>query len=657
MPDFLVIGAPKAGTTALHAALSEHPGLYMSAIKEPKFFLSDGPPPTKGGPGDALTYREHIWRRADYEALFAAAPPGTLRGESTPLYLYDRAAMRRIRDTLPQARLIVIVRDPVERAHSNWTHLWSAGLEPVDDFVRACAEEERRRAAGWASFWHYTGLGRYGEQLEYLFTLFPREQVLVLRYRRLVDEPAQTLDQICAFLGVPAGVLTQMPRHNVTSHPEPTLAHRAVAAAQRAGSAVGSLVPGLTAATLTGPLERYLQRHSRERQPLGWAQRQELLPRFEPDIELLERVLGEDFGDWMRPRERSGGMVGARPAGQGQAKNGRIRSLPAPSGCVPSSQLGDQRVRAVRPGHLVIEPVPPVWQRHDIQVPQAAAVVRGGCRRAIAQCGQRRQVGAGRHSGPFLIVLRRAGAPVIVGRHHSLAEVHRGDPGAPRVPPSRRPAQRRTVPGPGQAVRAGRVLGGHLVGMQRIHQWVAGRPQVPRALVAADYRVLDTGLVVAGQDHLPLTEIELPGMRRLGHLDAPVLGAGSCAAQIQPPAALRRADQSGALQRLAVEFLLPDGQQGLEALASRGPRDYHGVAAAPADGPPEPIREEDLPVTSHRARRPGPVSRPGPGRLHGYGATVQPGKQHQTDPFLSYSNQNDRQTDDNSRVPHVTPPR
>ena len=90
MPDFLVIGAPKAGTTALLAVLSEHPGLYLPAIKEPKFFLTDGPPPTKGGPGDTLIYREHVWRRADYEALFAPAPAGTLRGESTPLYLYDR---------------------------------------------------------------------------------------------------------------------------------------------------------------------------------------------------------------------------------------------------------------------------------------------------------------------------------------------------------------------------------------------------------------------------------------------------------------------------------------------------------------------------------------------------------------------------------------
>ena len=194
---------------------------------------------------------------------------------------------------------------------------------------RACGEEERRIAAGWASFWHYTGLGRYGGQLEYLFTLFPREQVLVLRYRAMVDEPAQALDRICAFLGVEPGVLAEIPRQNVTSHPEPTLGHRAVGAgAARQGSAVGSVIPGLTAATLTGPIERYLQRHSRERQPLSWEQRQELIPRFGSDIRLLEEVLGESFRDWIMPRERSGGMVGARPAGQGQSRNGRPLAEP-----------------------------------------------------------------------------------------------------------------------------------------------------------------------------------------------------------------------------------------------------------------------------------------------------------------------------------------
>lgn len=323
LPDFLVAGVPKAGTTALHVALSRHPGLYMSPIKEPKFFLTDGPPPTRGGPGDALTYREHVWQRDKYEALFRAAPPGVPRGESTPLYLYDRAAMRRIRDLIPAAKLIVVLRDPVERAHSNWTHLWSAGLEPEPDFVRACAEEERRIAAGWASFWHYIGLGKYGEQLDYAFSLFPREQVLVLRYRLLVDEPTATLDRICAFLGVETGILTEIPRENVTAHPEHTLAHRAAALGMRAGNAVGRLLPGNAAAAATHRLERFLQRGARERRPLSWEQRQALLPRFTDDIKLLEKVVGEDFGDWLAPRSRSGGMVGTRPAGQGQAKNGR----------------------------------------------------------------------------------------------------------------------------------------------------------------------------------------------------------------------------------------------------------------------------------------------------------------------------------------------
>src|SRR5262245_29442119 len=101
LPDFFIAGAPKAGTTALHAALARHPALCMSPVKEPKFFLSDGPPPSQGGPGDIKTYREHIWRRADYEKLFDAAAAGQLRGESTPFYLYNHAAQQRIRALIP----------------------------------------------------------------------------------------------------------------------------------------------------------------------------------------------------------------------------------------------------------------------------------------------------------------------------------------------------------------------------------------------------------------------------------------------------------------------------------------------------------------------------------------------------------------------------
>jgi Sulfotransferase family len=325
LPDFFIAGAPKAGTTALHSALARHPELYLSPVKEPKFFLTEGPPPTQGGPGDARTYREHVWRRADYEKLFAGAPAGPLRGESTPFYLYRADAQLRIRALIPDARLIVVLRDPVERAHSNWTHLWSAGLDPIDDFVRACAEEERRIAAGWADFWHYQRLGLYGRQLEHLYSVFPREHVLVFRYRALLADPAVLLDQVCGFLGVRQGVLTEVPRENVTAHPEPTARHRVTSGVVRAASAVTSRLPGHPWAGVIDRLERSLQAGARPRRPLTWAERRALLPAFEADIRLLESLTGEDFSDWLAPRGDSGGLVGSRPAGQGQARNGRPR--------------------------------------------------------------------------------------------------------------------------------------------------------------------------------------------------------------------------------------------------------------------------------------------------------------------------------------------
>jgi hypothetical protein len=325
LPDFFVAGAPKAGTTALHAALSAHPGLFMSAVKEPKFFLTDGPPPSRGrGPGDGQTYREHVWRRADYEALFAGAPAGAMRGESTPFYLYSEAAQERIRALIPHARFIVILRDPVERAHSNWTHLWSAGLEPIGDFVPACAEEDARVAAGWADFWHYTRLGRYGEQLDRLLLRFPREQVFILRYRSLIGAPARSLDDICEFLGVRPGIIDGVPRQNVTAHPRASLTHLAMSWLLRGAAGAGRHLPG-SAGALTQALERRMQQNAGRRQPLSWEQRQAVLPYVEDDIHLLERITESYFGDWLQPRERSGGLVGTRPAGQSQVRNGQPR--------------------------------------------------------------------------------------------------------------------------------------------------------------------------------------------------------------------------------------------------------------------------------------------------------------------------------------------
>jgi hypothetical protein len=296
----LILGAPKAGTTALHAALARHPQVFASLVKEPKYYLcSDAPPPAYAGPGDAHSRREWIWRRADYAALFAAAPPEALRLESTPFYLYAPAARRRIAEELPEARLIVVVRDPIDRAYSNWMHLWVDGLEPIGDFVAAWHAEDERVAAGWGPFWHYRRLGRYGEQLADLLARVDRERVLVLRYWQLVSEPVATLNRVAGFLGIAEDRIRTVPPDNSRRFVEPGLRTSVIGRAIRTGAAAGRLFPPQFWRRASAPLLAALQfRGPMQRPKLAMEQRRALLDDCADDIDLLEEVLGESFQDW-----------------------------------------------------------------------------------------------------------------------------------------------------------------------------------------------------------------------------------------------------------------------------------------------------------------------------------------------------------------------
>ncbi|MCW2546431.1 MAG: sulfotransferase [Mycobacterium sp.] len=302
LPDFLVVGAPKAGTTALHVALAGHPQLCLSDIKEPKYFLVDGPPPTGGGPGDAKTYSEYVWRREDYEKLWDHAGPDQLRGESTTLYLQDPQAHVRIHRTVPKVKLIAVLRDPVDRAHSNWSHLRSAGLEPIADFPRACMLGERRGADGWGPFWRYLEIGRYGAQLEHLYSVFPREQVLVLLYRELREQPIRALDRVCSFLGIETGHLKELPSENVTAQVSEGLLNSALHKTVQRVESWRGIAPAPVRHATTSLAVKLLQRDQRTRQSLTFEERCLLLPHFSDDLDRLERITGQSFAHWRDPQ-------------------------------------------------------------------------------------------------------------------------------------------------------------------------------------------------------------------------------------------------------------------------------------------------------------------------------------------------------------------
>lgn len=302
MPDFLVIGAPKAGSTALHDALATHPQLYASPAKEPKYFLTDGTPPDRAdhrGPGDAHSAREWEWRLDRYERLFWAAPSDALRFESTPFYLWQRASHARIAEAIPDAKLIAVIRDPVDRAFSNWTHLWADGLEPEADFLRACRLEAGRIAAGWAPFWRYLDLGRYGMQFEHLFRYFDPARVRVIRYRQLIDSPRETLDELCAFLGVATGLLERLPDANVGRWAPDGPLNAVLRRSIRTGAAAAAYAHPKIWRRAQRPLLAALQRGDAARPRLAPDVRAQLVNEFADDNALLCELLDGDYSDWL----------------------------------------------------------------------------------------------------------------------------------------------------------------------------------------------------------------------------------------------------------------------------------------------------------------------------------------------------------------------
>ncbi len=300
LPDVFVIGAPKAGSTAVHAALATHPRLFMSNPKEPKYFLcDDAPPPAQHGPGDAHSRKEWVWDRAEYESLFDDAPSDALLGESTPFYLWDASAHVRIAATAPRARLIAVVRDPVDRAYSNWTHAWSDGYEPIGDFVAATELEGERVAAGCAPFWRYLDLGRYGEQLEHLYRHFPTDQVLVIRYRDLVDEPSETLATIATFLDIDPSLFGRVRGENVSTYVPETPVNQVLRHVVRAGAWAGQFPPPEVWRAAERPLRALLRRSRLHRPDLTVDQRTTVQRHFVEDVALLSHLTGRDFRDWL----------------------------------------------------------------------------------------------------------------------------------------------------------------------------------------------------------------------------------------------------------------------------------------------------------------------------------------------------------------------
>jgi hypothetical protein len=204
LPDFLIIGGQRCGTSSLYYYLTEHPAILPASTKEPHFF-------------DEYFARGQSWYRTQFPtSLRKGLGMQVLTGEGTPYYLVYPHAPRRASELVPQAKLIALLRNPVDRAISQYWIERQAGFEKWS-FEDAIKGEEERLAGELArmqhdehyyshSFRHFSYLTRgiYVEQLQNWLRFYPREQMLILKSEDLYKDPGAVLEQALAFLGVRA---------------------------------------------------------------------------------------------------------------------------------------------------------------------------------------------------------------------------------------------------------------------------------------------------------------------------------------------------------------------------------------------------------------------------------------------------------------------
>lgn len=220
MPNFLIIGANKAGTTSLYNYLKQHPQVYMSPVKEPMFFKFMGKQLDTSKPGSEITLKHAVNNINDYSALFNDVSGEKAIGEASTAYLHNPYCAESIKKYIPDVKIIVVLRNPVERAYSNYLMYVRWGLETLD-FEEAVREEDSRMRNDYPQGWQYIRLGFYYEPLKFYFDVFNRSQIKVFLYEDFCKDSVGMMQDIFHFLDVDESFVPDTSqRHNVYALPK-----------------------------------------------------------------------------------------------------------------------------------------------------------------------------------------------------------------------------------------------------------------------------------------------------------------------------------------------------------------------------------------------------------------------------------------------------
>jgi hypothetical protein len=290
LPNLIIPGAAKSGTTTIHHYLAQHPRVYLPHVKEPHFFSND-----------------RVWERGvEYyvHTHFERSAGFAVRAEATPHYLFYEKAAQRIAQVLPAShqRFVIVLRDPVARAYSLYWNMVHEGHETLS-FEEALAHENGR--AGTREIeqiggirWQYFESGRYANQLECWFRYFDRSRFLFVLSEDLQSDPLATMSRVFGFVGLPALDSLDTVAKNVAALPRSRALQHFLRRPNRARRVLGALVPERWKRNFA---ERILRANRRpfDYPPMHAETERTLRERFAADVEHLQSLIERDLSAWL----------------------------------------------------------------------------------------------------------------------------------------------------------------------------------------------------------------------------------------------------------------------------------------------------------------------------------------------------------------------
>jgi len=294
-PNFFIVGAAKCGTTSLANYLSQHPDIYIPALKEPKFFsVADNRFP-HNGPGDIVPDAKVIKVQSDYESLFIPGQNCTAKGEASVDYLYFEGVPERIKRYNPHAKIIIMLRNPAKRAFSNYIHMVRDERETLS-FEDALENEEKRKAMNWEFFWLYKKIGFYSSQVERYLRCFGPDQVHIVLFEELNKDSIKVVQDLYMALGVDGGFKPDVSlRFNISGIPEKKWLHSLINRPNLLKNLVSPLLP----ITFRKNLGKKFLDSNLKKSEIDSSTYEKLLNLYQRDIERLQALIKKDVTGWL----------------------------------------------------------------------------------------------------------------------------------------------------------------------------------------------------------------------------------------------------------------------------------------------------------------------------------------------------------------------